>query len=511
MPVEGERPTELVVNPQNYQSVSPYELLKAAAQGYISIDHRVLHAILDRPDEAIPDLVRFAAEERQEDRLDLEEDLVAMFRHLRTPEAVPFFVECLRQNPHDAADELTEAFAEIGAPALYLLLALYEELEEEESGEVAFVLAALRVRDERVLKVLLERLEFDASDGAFLLGLYGDPAAKPALEKLLAELDSGDQSAADLRRELEYALEHFSAPTDDSFTEPFDIWSIYPEKAEPVLDILPESERLEFLKSDVEEYRCAAASSFRNELSSKTKRVLFEVASNDSSAEVRGRAWEALSGETEDRAVKTAMMSRLKDEAAPLAERCGALVGLAAEFDDAVVRGKMIEFYNKPGARAKALEAMWKSLDRSFAKYFPAHLEDEDIDIKRQAIWGSGYLCIGSQAAELRKLFEDDEFRADALFAYALSVPAEVSRSRMKSLFRKIEEVAGGLTHGEAQLVQTALDERLAFHGLDPVFNEEAGEEQPDTPKGKSQVGRNEPCPCGSGKKYKKCCGSPTA
>ncbi len=28
-----------------------------------------------------------------------------------------------------------------------------------------------------------------------------------------------------------------------------------------------------------------------------------------------------------------------------------------------------------------------------------------------------------------------------------------------------------------------------------------------DTPK----VGRNEPCPCGSGKKYKKCCGSPAA
>jgi preprotein translocase subunit SecA len=24
----------------------------------------------------------------------------------------------------------------------------------------------------------------------------------------------------------------------------------------------------------------------------------------------------------------------------------------------------------------------------------------------------------------------------------------------------------------------------------------------------KKQVGRNDPCPCGSGKKYKKCCGS---
>ncbi len=25
----------------------------------------------------------------------------------------------------------------------------------------------------------------------------------------------------------------------------------------------------------------------------------------------------------------------------------------------------------------------------------------------------------------------------------------------------------------------------------------------------KQAVGRNDPCPCGSGKKYKKCCGSP--
>ncbi|MEN6337415.1 MAG: SEC-C metal-binding domain-containing protein [Phycisphaerales bacterium] len=24
------------------------------------------------------------------------------------------------------------------------------------------------------------------------------------------------------------------------------------------------------------------------------------------------------------------------------------------------------------------------------------------------------------------------------------------------------------------------------------------------------KIGRNEPCPCGSGKKYKKCCGQPS-
>ncbi len=29
----------------------------------------------------------------------------------------------------------------------------------------------------------------------------------------------------------------------------------------------------------------------------------------------------------------------------------------------------------------------------------------------------------------------------------------------------------------------------------------------PKTRKAEKKIGRNEPCPCGSGKKYKKCCG----
>ena len=32
-------------------------------------------------------------------------------------------------------------------------------------------------------------------------------------------------------------------------------------------------------------------------------------------------------------------------------------------------------------------------------------------------------------------------------------------------------------------------------------------EEKPETPAVTQKVGRNEPCPCGSGKKFKNCCG----
>jgi uncharacterized protein YecA (UPF0149 family) len=60
-------------------------------------------------------------------------------------------------------------------------------------------------------------------------------------------------------------------------------------------------------------------------------------------------------------------------------------------------------------------------------------------------------------------------------------------------------------------LVETALDQRLAMHDLEPVFSVEHdhqhGSEDPPPSEQKGKIGRNDPCPCGSGKKYKKCCG----
>ena len=109
--------------------------------------------------------------------------------------------------------------------------------------------------------------------------------------------------------------------------------------------------------------------------------------------------------------------------------------------------------------------------------------------------------------------------KADALFAYSLLVPGEITHGRIPGLFRKINEVAGGLSYQEAELVQTALDQRLVMHGLDPYFengddeeaedwDEEADAPAPAAPAAAPAPGRNDPCPCGSGKKYKKCCGA---
>jgi len=39
------------------------------------------------------------------------------------------------------------------------------------------------------------------------------------------------------------------------------------------------------------------------------------------------------------------------------------------------------------------------------------------------------------------------------------------------------------------------------------VTNENSTKVKKKTPKRVEKIGRNDPCPCGSGKKYKQCCG----
>ena len=39
------------------------------------------------------------------------------------------------------------------------------------------------------------------------------------------------------------------------------------------------------------------------------------------------------------------------------------------------------------------------------------------------------------------------------------------------------------------------------------AYSHGEGDEKPQPIRKKKKIGRNDPCPCGSGKKYKKCCG----
>ena len=181
-------------------------------------------------------------------------------------------------------------------------------------------------------------------------------------------------------------------------------------------------------------------------------------------------AGQALIDATEESDVVDAMLRALRNPQLAVEERGGLLVGMAPEADRAEVRQAIVDLYEIPEGRAKALEAMWRSVHPAFRDYFAKHLVDPDLEIRRAAIWGVGYYGIRSELDKLRQLFNDEDLRSDALFAYALATPAEVSRARMKGLLTRIEKDAQGLSEMEEELVKAALDERLLLAGKEPVF-----------------------------------------
>ena len=460
-------------DPDKLDQVSPAEVLDAASRGHLGLDHRFLHALLDRPEESLPAVRAFAARDRSEDAVDLAPELIALFRQWNTADAVPFLVSYIKEDPEDVPDEAVEALVAIGRPALEPLLSLYDDLEESESGEIAFLLVSLHVRDERILRHLLERLEYDLSDTLLLLGIYGDPAAIPAIEKAAARLQPNE---SDLKKEVADTLEALKkpAPDDVGAGEPFDIWSLYPETEDLPLDLLDEDERAALLAHPVASIRAAAAYSFFNqELTPDQRKKVLEAALNDASADVRARAWEALITATDQIEVVEAMLGALRRPELPLQERAGLVVGLAPEADRNEVRKAIIDLYGNLELRAKALEAMWRSMHPGFREYFAKHLRDDDQEILRNAIWGVGYYGLRSELEKLRQFFQNEALRSDALFAYALVLPTDISKGRMKGWLSRIERDAAGLSEMEEELVKTALDERLMLAGKEPVFREQ--------------------------------------
>lgn len=461
-----------VLDPDQLADASPAEVLHAASRGHLGMDHRFLHALLDRPEQSLPAVIEFSRRDRSIDAVDLTPEIIAVFRHLKSPEALPFLIDYIKEDPTDIPDEVVEALVEIGQPALEPLLRLYGELDESENGEIAFILANLRIRDDRILQLLLDRLEFDLSDTTLLLSIYGDRGARPALEQAAADLEP---SEAELKKEITDTLQALDNPveTETEEQEPFDIWSLYPEREDLPVDLLEDDERLQLLETaSAPAVRAVAAASFFNsQLTAEQRKRLLTAASTDQSPTVRARAWEALMNESEAPEIVEAMLKALRNPETTSEERSGLLVGLAPETDRNEVREAIVKLYESGEHRAKALEAMWRSLHPSFRDYFAKHLDDADLETRRGAIWGVGYYGIKGELDRVRKLFDHEELRSDALFAYALAMPSELSRGRMKGLLTRIEKDAHGLSDLEEDLVKAALDERLMLAGKEPFFS----------------------------------------
>ena len=464
----------MFLDPDRLQDYTPAEILDALSRGHLGPDHRFLKALLERKDQTLKAASEFAARDRSKDTFDIASELIAIFRYYKSPEGIPFYLAYIKEDPENVPDEVVVGLVEQGKLALELTLKLYFELEEGESGEVAFILANLRVHDDRILNLILDRMEFDLSDTTLLLGIYGDPAAKAPLEAAAKLLEPRE---IELKKEIQDVIDTLDKGETnkaDLEDEPFDIWALYPEHDDLPVDSLDEDERLSLLAHSSAEVRASAAHTFFNQpLDENVRRSLLKLAQTDSESRVRASAWESLIDATEHADIVAAMLTALRKPDVTVEERGGILVGLAPETDRNEVRAAITDLYGIPEGRAKALESMWRSVHPSFKDYFAKHLADTDLEVRRGALWGVGYYGLKGELEKVRKLFEDEDLRSDALFAYTLALPADISRGRMKGLLSRIEKDAKGLTEMEEELVKAALDERLLLAGKEPFFRQE--------------------------------------
>jgi hypothetical protein len=297
--------------------------------------------------------------------------------------------------------------------------------------------------------------------------------------------------------------------TPDKDDEPFDLWQLYPEETDPRFDLLTDAETEQFLGSSNAENRFAAVSVLSEQDIPRLWDRYLRMAREDPDARVRNVCWRALVTGWDRPDIRAAMKACLADGSASADERCGAMWSLATrEGESAEVRRWILEFYAQPATRAEALEAMATSFDPRFEKYFHQHLEDPDTVVAIQAMLGVGLLQMEPEAPRLVPYFKDEDLRDHALTAYAMCAPCEPSRAGIRRLFQKIETLSGGLSMEEEMGVKDALNARAQREDLEPIYGPE-GEALIDKPVVATvKSGRNDPCPCGSGKKYKKCCGA---
>lgn len=106
----------------------------------------------------------------------------------------------------------------------------------------------------------------------------------------------------------------------------------------------------------------------------------------------------------------------------------------------------------------------------------------------------------------------DDLIGSVGLNAYAQRNPIVEYKIQGGAMF---EEMVSGIREGTAQMILTVrprpqtVERKQVLKGGSALLKGNAKENVKPTPvKKAAKVGPNDPCPCGSGKKYKKCCGS---
>lgn len=168
------------------------------------------------------------------------------------------------------------------------------------------------------------------------------------------------------------------------------------------------------------------------------------------------------------------------------------------------------EYGRSAGVSALALLAAWAEVRRDAIVEHFLWLAGEGLEREPSQVWNSLVIESADIEAlavfpELRRAYSDGlanpQFMAQETLDEVESAPAGRELEALRERWPPIDDVAVATSWWSA-----FANDRGPYDGKEEWDGDGLGEPQQPY-RAPVKVGRNEPCPCGSGKKYKKCCG----
>jgi hypothetical protein len=183
----------------------------------------------------------------------------------------------------------------------------------------------------------------------------------------------------------------------------------------------------------------------------------------------------------------------------------GASPSFASNGEQEEILGAILVLYNE--INACVMERRPGDACTAIPRLPPLSNFDPDAPLGQ---WSSGFALSqywmraedSSLEDELKRV--DKEIADNFMFSY-MALSFFSSRGFAEEFFKETDEgelgeLAGKFIKGFEDSLSVHVAVGLAFRGVD-LEGDELGQEYG------LKIGRNDPCPCGSGKKYKKCCG----
>jgi uncharacterized protein len=155
------------------------------------------------------------------------------------------------------------------------------------------------------------------------------------------------------------------------------------------------------------------------------------------------------------------------------------------------ITSALMEYYN----------GIVRHLEGPPENYRPLYLPEDPAQpatVERAAEWSQGFWNAITRHPGWRPIIEDKDARC--LLVPILAFAKTPDETALIKYTRRQHE----------EMLEDAVDKIAEFLLLIRQYWQEynASHDEPDHPVRSQRVGRNDPCPCGSGKKYKRCCGS---